>query len=347
MNHPVTNAINITIKGIAFVEFVADKPDQFATILSSMGFYRAAVTADQRKTLFKQGNIHYIVNSDPTGNAGAYQQIHRNGVSGVAFRVDDASLAFQLSLKRQSSPATLVDYSCPALQGIGGSNIYLVDDRLLYDIFSEFEPTNEAATDVEMGLTEIDHLTHNVNRGTMSSWEKFYSDVFQFNRIKTFNIKGAKTGLRSVALADPTGQVKIPINESSDDHSQIEEFLRLNKGEGIQHIAMTTDNIYLTTERLKAAGIPFQETPATYYELLDKRLPGHGEDTRTLKKIGILLDADNSEQGKKLLQIFTREVLGPMFFEIIQRKGNAGFGEGNFQALFESIELDQIRRGVV
>lgn len=336
------------INSIAFVEFVAQDPVAYGRYLNAMGFRRTAVSEDGLKTLYRQASIDFIVNCDNRANAGTYRAVHGNGVSAIAFLVDDAAATLQHCLNQNCTVAKEPDFDCPALQGIGGSIIYLVDEAMMTStVLSQFTEVTDTTPVPDIGLLDIDHLTHNVTQGRMSAWERFYSRVFHFHRIKTFDIKGSKTGLRSVAMSSPEGNVKIPINESSDDHSQIAEFIRLNAGEGVQHIALTTRNIYQTTERMMRAGVAFQETPATYYELLDNRLPNHGEDTEALRKMGILLDGDKYESGRKLLQIFTRESLGPMFFEVIQRKGNAGFGEGNFQALFESIELDQMRRGVV
>ena len=195
------------------------------------------------------------------------------------------------------------------------------------------------------GLTVIDHLTHNVQRGNMDKWAGFYEKLFNFREIRYFDIEGKKTGLFSRAMTSPCGKIRIPINESQDDKSQIEEYLREYKGEGIQHIALATDDIYATVDGLRANGVAFQETPDTYYEGVDARVAGHRESLEELQKRCILIDG--SDQDGILLQIFTQNVIGPIFFEIIQRKGNEGFGEGNFQALFESIELDQERRGVI
>jgi 4-hydroxyphenylpyruvate dioxygenase len=197
------------------------------------------------------------------------------------------------------------------------------------------------------GLLHIDHLTHNVHRGNMDKWTSFYETMFNFREIRYFDIEGKKTGLFSRALASPCGKIRIPINESQDDKSQIEEYLREYRGEGIQHIALATDDIYRTVDVLRERGITFQDTPETYYEGVDARVSGHQEDLAELRGRRILIDGNGVNDEGVLLQIFTANVIGPIFFEIIQRKGNQGFGEGNFQALFESIELEQIRRGVI
>ena len=197
-----------------------------------------------------------------------------------------------------------------------------------------------------MGLEVLDHLTHNVRRGQMRVWSEFYARLFGFEEQKYFDIKGKATGLFSQAMIAPDAAIRIPLNESQDDQSQIEEFIRDYNGEGIQHLALTTRDIYATVEKLRARGVRLQDTPETYYELVDTRVPDHGEDLDRLRRNRILIDGSRGDEGL-LLQIFTENTFGPIFFEIIQRKGNEGFGNGNFQALFESIELDQIRRGVI
>jgi 4-hydroxyphenylpyruvate dioxygenase len=239
-----------------------------------------------------------------------------------------------------------MELNIPSIRGIGGSLIYLVDrygGSTIYDVdFVGVEPPPGVRA---AGLTLIDHLTHNVQRGNMDVWSGFYERLFNFREIRYFDIEGKKTGLFSRALTSPCGKIRIPINESQDDKSQIEEYLREYKGEGIQHIALATDDIYATVDALRANGVNFQDTPDTYYEGVNARVAGHRESIEELQKRRILIDG--SDKDGILLQIFTQNVIGPIFFEIIQRKGNEGFGEGNFKALFESIELDQERRGVI
>ena len=245
-----------------------------------------------------------------------------------------------------------MELNIPAIKGIGDSLIYLVDRYpgdgggvSIYDI--DFVPLPGVDQHPKgAGLTYIDHLTHNVHRGRMDEWAGFYERLFNFREVRYFDIEGKLTGLKSKAMTSPCGKIRIPINESSDDKSQIQEYLVAYHGEGIQHVALGTDDIYATVDALRRTGVEFQDTPDTYYEALETRLPGHGEDTARLKAGRILLDGAPAK-GEMLLQIFTKTVIGPIFFEIIQRKGNEGFGEGNFRALFESIELDQIRRGVL
>ena len=246
-----------------------------------------------------------------------------------------------------------MELNIPAIEGIGGSRVYLVDrygDRTIYDV--DFVPLELQGTDFKSvpgytGLTCVDHLTHNVRRGNMDRWAGFYEKLFNFRELKYFDIEGKLTGLKSRAMTSPCGKIRIPINESADDKSQIEEYLSEYRGEGIQHVALATDDIYASVDALRRHDVAFQDTPDSYYERVDERVPGHGEDPEALKQRRILIDGAPMEGQGILLQIFTGNVIGPIFFEIIQRKGNAGFGEGNFQALFESIEQDQVRRGVL
>jgi 4-hydroxyphenylpyruvate dioxygenase len=242
-----------------------------------------------------------------------------------------------------------MELNIPAIEGIGGSLIYLVDrygEHSIYDV--DFVPIPGADAQAKgMGLVCVDHLTHNVHQGRMTQWASFYEKLFNFREIRYFDIEGKLTGLRSKAMTSPCGKIRIPINESADDKSQIAEYLEAYHGEGIQHIALGTSDIYASVAALRRRGVPFQTVPDTYYEAVDARLPGHGEDLKRLAEERILIDGAPTKGGGLLLQIFTQTVIGPIFFEIIERKGNEGFGEGNFQALFESIELDQIRRGVL
>jgi 4-hydroxyphenylpyruvate dioxygenase len=268
----------------------------------------------------------------------------------MAFRVKDAAAAFKRAVELGATPVQMpvgpMELNIPAIEGIGGSIIYLVDrygERTIYDV--DFVPVPQAAPSRAAGLTLIDHLTHNVQRGRMDHWAGFYERLFNFREIRYFDIEGRKTGLLSRAMTSPCGKIRIPINESQDDKSQIEEYLREYRGEGIQHIALATDDIYATVDQLRRNGIDFQDTPDTYYQGVGARVHGHRESLEELARRRILIDG-SAEDGI-LLQIFTRNVIGPIFFEIIQRKGNQGFGEGNFRALFESIELDQERRGVI
>jgi 4-hydroxyphenylpyruvate dioxygenase len=274
----------------------------------------------------------------------------------MAFRVKDAKAAFERAVRLGATPVkndiAHGEMDIPAIEGIGGSRLFFVDrygeKGSIYEVDFDFYPDwRKRMAELDSRLTYIDHLTHNVHRGRMAVWADFYERLFNFREIRYFDIEGKQTGLFSKAMTSPCGKIRIPLNESQDDKSQIEEFLREYKGEGIQHIALGTSDIYEAVDIISARGIPFQDTPDTYYELLPERIKGHGENIPELEKRRILMDGAPTEGQGLLLQIFTQNVIGPIFFEIIQRKGNEGFGEGNFKALFESIELDQMRRGVL
>jgi 4-hydroxyphenylpyruvate dioxygenase len=336
--------------GFEFVEYTAPDPELLRTLFDRMGFPAVARHRRKNVTLHRQGDINFIINAEPGGFGQRFAQQHGPSACAMAFRVKDAALAFDRAVERGATPVRNpvgpMELNIPAIEGIGGSLIYLVDrygGPTIYDV--DFLPTATATGGRSAGLTVIDHLTHNVQRGNMDKWAGFYERLFNFREIRYFDIEGRKTGLLSRAMTSPCGRIRIPINESQDDKSQIEEYLREYHGEGIQHIALATDEIRATVEALRANGIEFQDTPDTYYEGVPARVRGHREPLEELRKRGILIDG-SAEEGI-LLQIFTRNVIGPIFFEIIQRKGNQGFGEGNFKALFESIELDQERRGVI
>jgi 4-hydroxyphenylpyruvate dioxygenase len=340
------------LDGFEFVEFTGPEPDRMAAQLEQLGFVAASRKGDL--TRYKQGRINLVLNRSPSGQAAAFREAHGPSANGMAFRVHDAEAAYQAALERgarQADPAAgALGAGSRVLEGIGGSLLYLVDrygpKGSIYDGWDQVPGAAEAETHNSVGLDILDHLTHNVRRGQMRVWSSFYNQIFGFEEQKYFDIKGKATALFSQAMIAPDRAIRIPLNESQDEHSQIEEFIREYNGEGIQHLALTTPDIYDTVERLRARGVQLQDTIETYYELVDKRVPGHGEDMERMRKNRILIDGDVSGEGL-LLQIFTENLFGPIFFEIIQRKGNQGFGNGNFQALFESIELDQIRRGVV
>jgi len=342
------------LDGFEFAEFTSPNPDEMKALVEQLGFTAWSTHPSKAVVRYKQGHINLLINQEPTGQAADFRRLHGPSANGMAFRVTDAKAAYQMALERGAKAAKPGDNALGAdayvLEGIGGSLLYLIDrygDRgTLYDNWIAIPGAEAAETRNNVGLDLLDHLTHNVHRGEMRTWSSFYSRIFGFQEQKYFDIKGQATGLFSQAMIAPDKAIRIPLNESQDDKSQIEEFLRQYHGEGIQHLALTTADIYATVEKLRARGVKLQDTIETYYELVDKRVPGHGEDLERLRKNRILIDGAVGEEGL-LLQIFTENLFGPIFFEIIQRKGNQGFGNGNFQALFESIELDQIRRGVV
>jgi 4-hydroxyphenylpyruvate dioxygenase len=336
--------------GFEFVEYTAPDPELLRTLFERMGFPVTARHRSKNVTLHRQGDVNFVINAEPGSFGQRFAQQHGPSACAMAFRVRDAARAFrravELGATPVASPVGPMELTIPAIEGIGGSLIYLVDrygDHTIYDV--DFLPVKQPAVSRSAGLTVIDHLTHNVQRGRMDHWAGFYQRLFNFREIRYFDIEGRKTGLFSRAMTSPCGKIRIPINESQDDKSQIEEYLREYRGEGIQHIALATDDIYSTVDQLRRNGIDFQDTPDTYYEGVAARVQGHCESLEELQRLRILIDG--SDKDGILLQIFTRNVIGPIFFEIIQRKGNEGFGEGNFRALFESIELDQERRGVI
>ncbi|MFD2263254.1 4-hydroxyphenylpyruvate dioxygenase [Lacibacterium aquatile] len=340
--------------GFEFVEYAAPNPAEMAAFFELMGFTAVAKHRSKDVTLYRQGDVNFILNAEPDSFAQAFAKIHGPSACAMAFRVKDAAYAVKRAAEQgarvHENRVGPMELNIPAIEGIGGSLIYLVDrygpDHSIYDV--DFQPIPGAERHPKgAGFVSIDHLTHNVHRGRMSVWADYYTKLFNFREIRYFDIEGKMTGLFSKAMTSPCGKIRIPINESADDKSQIEEYLKAYNGEGIQHIALSSDDIFATVEALRAKGVKFLVTPDTYYEMLPDRLPHHGQDTARMKKNHILVDGAPTKDGGILLQIFTETAIGPIFFEIIQRKGDDGFGEGNFKALFESMELDQIRRGVL
>ena len=352
--------------GFEFVEYAAPNPAELGHVFESMGFTAIARHRTKDVTLYRQGGVNFIINAEPNSFAQRFARKHGPSVCAMAFRVKDAKQAYERALERGAwgfdNHTGPMELNIPAIKGIGDSLIYFVDrwhgkdgapegaigNISIYDV--DFVPIDGAvAQPAGNGLTYIDHLTHNVHRGRMKEWADFYEHLFNFREVRYFDIEGKLTGLKSKAMTSPCGKIRIPINESSDDKSQIAEYLDLYHGEGIQHIALGTDDIYATVQGMKTQGVAFQDTIDTYYDLVNRRLPNHGENLDELRRLRILVDGAThlGAPNELLLQIFTQTVIGPIFFEIIQRKGDQGFGEGNFRALFESIELDEVRRGVL
>jgi len=331
------------LNGFEFVEFTSPDPEAMGRQFEQLGFVASHRHPRKNITRYKQGRINLMLNRDDAGRVAAFRGEHGPSASAMAFRVADPDKAMAWALAHGAKPT---DEDDTVIQGIGGSYLYFIADGAdLYADWAEFPGWRDAEAANSVGLDLLDHLTHNVRRGQMRVWSAFYKELFGFEEQKYFDIKGQATGLFSQAMIAPDHAIRIPLNESQDDNSQIEEFIREYHGEGIQHLALTTPDIYDTIEKLRARRVRLQDTIETYYELVDKRVPCHGEDLDRLKRNRILIDGSQDEGI--LLQIFTENMFGPIFFEIIQRKGNQGFGNGNFQALFESIELDQIRRGVL
>ena len=333
------------LNGFEFVEFTSPEPEALAAQFELLGFVASHRHPTKNITRYRQGRVNLMLNRDADGRVAAFRGEHGASASAMAFRVADPAKAMAWAL---AHGAEATDEDDTVIRGIGGSYLYFMQDGAdPYAGWAELPGWREAAAANDVGLDLLDHLTHNVRRGQMAVWSEFYRTLFNFEEQKYFDIKGKATGLFSQAMIAPDGAIRIPLNESQDDNSQIEEFIRDYHGEGIQHLALTTDDIYATVEKLRARGVRLQDTIETYYELVDKRVPGHGEDLERLRRNRILVDGSVENGEGILLQIFTENMVGPIFFEIIQRKGNQGFGNGNFQALFESIELDQIRRGII
>lgn len=344
------------LDGFEFVEFAAAERGIIEPVFTMMGFAHVATHRSKNVDLWRQGDINFIINYEPQSPAAYYAEEHGPSACGMAFRVKNAHHAYYRALELGAQPIDIpvgpMELKLPAVRGIGGAILYLVDryeeGTSIYDIdFNFIEGVNRKPAGC--GFNEIDHLTHNVYRGRMEYWAGYYEKLFNFREIRFFDIKGEYTGLTSKAMTAPDGKIRIPLNEEASGAGQIEEYLMAYNGEGIQHIAFACDDLPGCMDRLKALGLPFMTAPPeTYYEMLDDRLPGHGQSVDELQSRGILLDG-STEGGdaRLLLQIFSETVIGPIFFEFIQRKRDEGFGEGNFKALFESIERDQIRRGVI
>ena len=345
------------LNGFEFVEFTAPEKGIIEPLFESMGFSRVARHSSKDVTLWRQGDINFLTNYEPGSHAYYYALEHGPSACGMAFRVANAKKTYKAVLEKGAVPVEVkagpMELNLPAIKGIGGSILYLIDrytdGNNIYDIDFIWEENIEQHPE-GFGFHTLDHLTHNVYRGRMQYWGNFYEKLFNFKEIRYFDIKGEYTGLLSKAMSAPDGKIRIPLNEeSAKGGGQIEEFLMQYNGEGIQHVAFACDDILASWDKLKAAGAKFMTAPpAAYYEMLEERLPGHGEPINELQKRGILLDGTTEgEKPRLLLQIFSETVLGPVFFEFIQRKEDDGFGEGNFKALFESIERDQLNRGVI
>jgi 4-hydroxyphenylpyruvate dioxygenase len=346
---PMDNPIGTD--GFEFVMYTGPNIDDLKNLFETMGFTATAKHRTKNVFLYQQGQTNFIIDGEAGHHSTRFASKHGPSAPAMGFRVENAQTAYQKLIDRGASPYEQDDktLNVPAIKGIGGSLIYLIDAYEDGQVYKEndFVPLSSQPI-AGVGITYIDHLTHNVYQGNMDEWARFYIDLFNFRQIRFFDIDGQQTGLLSRAMSSPCNKIRIPLNESKDDKSQIEEYLNQYNGEGIQHIAFCTDDIYETVEAMRRRNIKFMTLPDTYYELLETRLPGHNEDFERLKKTRILVDGEMDQPGKPLLlQIFTRTLIGPIFFEVIQRKGHEGFGEGNFGALFEAMELDQKRRGVL
>ena len=344
------------LDGFEFVEYAASERGILEPVFEVMGFSHIASHRSKDVDLWRQGGINFVVNYEKNSPAAYYAEEHGPSACGMAFRVKDATKAYTRALELGAQPIDIpagpMELKLPAIRGIGGAILYLIDryeeGSAIYDI--DFEYLDGVDRHPEgCGFHLIDHLTHNVYRGRMAYWADYYEKLFNFREIRYFDIKGEYTGLTSRAMTAPDGKIRIPLNEEAGGQGQIEEYLMAYNGEGIQRIAFACDDLPACWDRLKAKGLKFMTPPPdTYYDMLDERLPGHGEPIDELKPRGILLDGSTeNDDPRLLLQIFSETLIGPIFFEFIERKRDDGFGEGNFQALFESIERDQLARGVL
>ncbi|MDP5070139.1 MAG: 4-hydroxyphenylpyruvate dioxygenase [Congregibacter sp.] len=345
------------LDGFEFVEFAALTRGLLEPTFEMMGFSLVARHRTKDVDLWRQGGINFIINYEKSSPAFYYAEEHGPSACGMAFRVRDAAHAYKRALELGAQPIDVpcgpMELKMPAIRGIGGAILYLIDryedGTAIYDIDFEYLPGIDRHPE-GCGFELIDHLTHNVYRGRMDYWAKFYEKLFNFREVRFFDIKGEYSGLKSRAMSAPDGKIRIPLNEEgrAGGEGQIEEFLMKYNGEGIQHIAFACNDLPACWDRLKARGLGFMTAPPdTYYDMLEERLPGHGEPVDELKARGILLDGSTEGEPRLLLQIFSETLVGPIFFEFIQRKEDEGFGEGTFQALFESMERDQMRRGAL
>ncbi len=337
------------LRGIEFTEFAGADSDYIANILYAFGFSKTRQFKGKAIDYFNQHDIHFLVNRQKTGFSADFAKQHGPAICSMGWRVDDAAAALQIAVSRgarAADPAT-TDLPYPAIYGIGDSLIYFIDKYCLTDsiYLRDFEPHDTPVHKADLGFLAIDHLTNNVAKGTMQQWADFYKQVFGFTEVRYFDIKGQQTALLSYALRSPDGSFCIPINEGKgDDRNQIDEFLRQYNGPGVQHIAFLTDDILQSLDRLDRSVIDTLDIHPDYYQQAFARVPQLKEDKTRIRQHQVLVDGDADSY---LLQIFTKNLLGPIFVEIIQRVDNLGFGEGNFQALFESIERDQQKRGVL
>jgi 4-hydroxyphenylpyruvate dioxygenase len=337
--------------GFEFVEFAHPEPGELRDLFAKMGFQQTATHKAKAIEVWQQGDITYVLNAEPGTHAAAFIEEHGPCAPSMGWRVVDAAHALAHAVKNgaeeYTGPGKIMDV--PAIRGIGGSLIYFIDTYYETSPYNEEFDWVSKAHPEGVGFHYLDHLTHNVFKGNMDKWFRFYGDLFNFREIRFFDIEGKYTGLLSRALTSPCGKIRIPINEDRGETGQIVNYLKKYKGEGIQHIAVGANDIYASVDAIHERGIRFMAPPpAAYYELSKTRVEGHEEPLDRLAKHGILIDGEGVVDGgetKCLLQIFSKTVIGPIFFEFIQRKGDDGFGEGNFKALFESIEAEELANG--
>jgi 4-hydroxyphenylpyruvate dioxygenase len=336
------------LKGIEFVEYASNDPQKLHNLFKAFGFSKTKFNETKNSTYYNQNDIHFLINDDKTGHSAEFTKAHGPCISSMGLRVENAQKAFEISTSKGAKPAT-GEYSVngkaiPCIYGIGDSLLYFIEDTGEKNLYEEmgFAKLDKPEMVDALGFLRIDHLTNNVYKGTMETWSNFYKDVFGFTEVRYFDIKGVKTGLVSYALQSPCQTFCIPINEGTDKKSQINEYLEEYNGPGIQHIAFLTEDIVSSVSAIQGSNIDTLDIDKDYYEEVFDRVPNVTEDKKALEDLNILVDGD--EEGY-LLQIFTKTIIGPIFIEIIQRKNHYSFGEGNFGALFRSIEKDQEERG--
>jgi 4-hydroxyphenylpyruvate dioxygenase len=342
--------------GIPFIEFSAVDAAPIASLLERLGFQRIARHRERSVDLWRQGKMDILLNDDETTYGANFAKLHGPCISAISFRVAEEKLACERAAANgivyYEGDRGMLTIGAPAMDGIGHSLLYLMTEETEQRIKTEeFEPiSGDTLPEIPgVGFVEIDHLTHNVMAGNMERWAAFYRNAFNFREVFYLDTKGQKTGLRTRAMKSPCNRICIPVNEPTDPQSQIQEYIDEYKGEGVQHLAFLSYDLHDSVEKIADNAIPLMEIPDSYYESVDDRMPGHGENISRLKSNGILIDGDRAPNGKWniLLQLFSKNLVGPIFFEFIERRGNDGFGNNNAKALFEAIERDQMRRGVV
>ena len=344
MSESIENPVGLI--GFDFIEFSSQRPEDLSKTFAEFGFSTLKAHKEKDIKYLRQNDIHFLINNQKDSASMAFAKAHGPCASATGWRVKDAKKAFETAVSRGAKEALQKDYDMPAIMGVGGSIIYFVDNHKDDQRWEKlgFKDLDAPIKVASKGFALIDHLTNNVYKGKLEPLSNFYKEVFGFTEVRHFDIDGRQTGLLSYALRSPCGSFCIPINESKDDKSQIEEYLNEYKGEGIQHIAFLTADMLKTMEKMEDTSIETLDIDEEYYDEVFQRVPNVTEDHERLKHYNLLIDGDSHGY---LIQIFSKNLIGPIFFEFIQRKNNMGFGEGNFGALFRAIERDQEKRGVL
>jgi len=340
--------------GIEFTEYASPDSDFMEKAFYGFGFSKTKKFKGRDIDYFNQNDIHFLLNREVEGFSKEFAKKHGPAICSMGWRVEDADFAFTEAIKRgaKSAEHAANKLPYPAIFGIGDSLIYFIDNfkrsgknkGAIYD--TDFISHDQPEIVDDKGFLAVDHLTNNVYQGTMQKWADFYKSVFGFTEVRYFDIKGVKTALVSYALQSPCGQFCIPINEGKGNtDNQIDEYLNEYNGPGVQHLAFITDDLVHSLEQLDRDVIDTLHIVPEYYDEIFDRVPWVKEDKEKIKDYQILVDSQ--ENDSYLLQIFTKNLFGPIFIEMIQRVNDQGFGEGNFSTLFKSIELNQMERGVL